>query len=91
MLRNVGWKESVRAFQLLNGKRLALTVFFEIGGSWDGRFEVRGVKPSPAAFLSLRTLPAGTGVSDGHANSVVIVDLFSRGRGLVDNCARLLW
>ena len=32
------WLEGVRAFQLLNGKRLALTVFFVIGGSWDGRF-----------------------------------------------------
>ena len=44
-----------------------------------------------AAFLSLRTWPAGAGVSDGHANSVVVIDLFSRGRRLVHNCAWLLW
>ena len=53
------WLEGVRAFQLLNGERLALTVFFVIGGSWDGCFEVRGVKPSRLHFFLYGLVPRG--------------------------------
>jgi hypothetical protein len=53
------WLEGVRAFQLLNGKRLAWTVFFVFGSSQDGYFEVRGVKPSRLHFLSFGLVPRG--------------------------------